>query len=117
MRGGGLSKARHGTERILARSTVQAMTTDQLTPAPKAASPFLPGFRDSRGWGFGVAMVTRRDDVAGCPAAPAGMAASAWWSDPQEELVGVLMVQRLYDPTAAAINAAFWTLAYQAIDD
>jgi hypothetical protein len=30
---------------------------------------------------------------------------------------GVLMVQRLYDPTVAAINADFGTLAYQAIDD
>ena len=32
-------------------------------------------------------------------------------------MVAVLMLQRLYDPTVATINADFWTLAYQAIDD
>jgi len=32
-------------------------------------------------------------------------------------MVAVLMVQRLYDPIVANLNADFWTLAYQAIDD
>jgi len=114
-----LSRRRHGTERILARPTVQAMTTDQLTPAHKAASPFFPGFWDSRGWGFGVSMITRRDDVASVPGRFGwdGGFGTSWSSDPEEDLVGVLMIQRLYDPIVAAIDADFRTLVYQAIDD
>jgi CubicO group peptidase (beta-lactamase class C family) len=114
-----LNFGRHGAERILARPTVQAMTTDQLTPAQKAASPFFPGFWDNHGWGFGVAMITRRDDVAAVPGRFGwdGGFGTSWSSDPQEDLIGILMIQRLYDPTVAAINADFWTLAYQAIDD
>jgi len=41
------------------------MTTDHLTPAQKAASGLVSGFFDSHGWGFGVSVLTRRDDVAG----------------------------------------------------
>jgi CubicO group peptidase (beta-lactamase class C family) len=50
----------HGRERILSRPSVQLMTTDQLTPEQKAASPFFERFWDSRGWGLGLSIVTRR---------------------------------------------------------
>jgi hypothetical protein len=43
------------------------MTTDQLTPEQKAASPFFETFWASRGWGLGLSIVTRRDDVASVP--------------------------------------------------
>lgn len=62
-----LDKGRHGKERILSRPTVELMTTDQLTPEQKAVSGFYPGYFDSRGWGFGVCVVTRRDDVSAVP--------------------------------------------------
>ena len=63
------------------------MTTDQLTPEQKAASGFVPGFCDSHGWGFGVSVVTRRDDVA---AVPGRFGWDGGWarpgtSDPSEE--------------------------------
>gem|GEM_PF-3640510 len=45
--------------------SVEVMTTDHLTPAQKAASGLVSGFFDSHGWGFGVSVLTRRDDVAG----------------------------------------------------
>ena len=35
-------------------------TTDQIIPEQKAVSPFFPGFWESRGWGFGVSVFTRR---------------------------------------------------------
>src|SRR3989442_13885638 len=60
-----LSNGKHGSERILSRPSVETMTTDQLTPEQKAASGLIAGYFDSHGWGFGVAVVTRRDDVAG----------------------------------------------------
>ena len=114
-----LNGGRHGAERILARPTVEVMTTDQLTPAQKAASPFFPGFWDNRGWGFGVSMITRRDGVAAVPGRYGwdGGFGTSWSSDPHEDMVAILMLQRLYDPVVATINADFWTLAYQAIDD
>jgi CubicO group peptidase (beta-lactamase class C family) len=62
-----LDKGKYGSERILSRPSVELMTTDQITPEQKAASDFFPGFWDSRGWGFGLSVVTRRDDLAGNP--------------------------------------------------
>jgi CubicO group peptidase (beta-lactamase class C family) len=114
-----LNGGRHGMRRILARPTVEAITTDQMTEAQKAASPFFPGFWDSRGWGFGVSMTTRRDGTATVPGSYgwAGGFGTCWWSDPHEDLMAVLMVQRLYDGVTAAIGADFCTLTYQAIDD
>src|SRR6266446_2479415 len=63
-----LNHGRHGGERILSRPSVETTTTDHLTPAQKAVSGLVPGYFDGQGWGFGVAVVTRREDVA----APAG---------------------------------------------
>src|SRR5262249_31108014 len=56
-----LRHGRHGGERILSRPAVEVMTADQLTAEQKAASPFVPGFWDTRGWGFGWSVITRRD--------------------------------------------------------
>jgi CubicO group peptidase (beta-lactamase class C family) len=115
-----LNGGKLGKERILSRPTVLAMTADQLTPEQKAVSPFFPGFWDSRGWGFGVSMVTRRDSIASSPGRFGwdGAFGTSWASDPAEEMVCILMIQRLgFGPTPAGIHADFWTLAYQSIDD
>jgi hypothetical protein len=40
------------------------------------------------------------------------------YSDPKEDLVGILMTQRLMDsPEPPRVFRDFWTSAYQAIDD
>jgi hypothetical protein len=40
------------------------------------------------------------------------------YSDPKEEMVGIVMTQRLMDsPVPARVFLDFWTSAYQAIDD
>src|SRR6266567_2180526 len=88
-----LSQGKHGNERILSRLAVETMTTDQLTPEQKAVSGLVPGYFDSHGWGFGVSVVTRRDDVAAVPGRfgwDGGMGTS-WYSDPREEMVTILM--------------------------
>src|SRR5439155_25674448 len=54
-----LAKGLHGRERILSRPSVELMTADHITAEQKAASDFFPGFWDNRGWGFGMAVVTR----------------------------------------------------------
>jgi len=83
-----LNRGTHGSVRILSRSSVETMTTDQLTREQKAQSGLLPGYFDSHGWGFGVAMVTRREDLAGSIGRFGwnGGLGTSWASDPQEEL-------------------------------
>ncbi|WP_437318434.1 serine hydrolase domain-containing protein [Sorangium sp. So ce385] len=114
-----LNQGKHGRERILSRPSVEAMTTDQLTPEQKAASGFFPGYWDSRGWGFGVSIVTRRDDVTASPGRYGwdGGYGTSWSSDPREDLVAILMTQRAGFPLSSPVYLDFWTSVYQAIDD
>ena len=115
-----LGKGQLGPTRILSRPSVELMTTDHVTPEQKAASPFVPGFWDNRGWGFGLSMFTRRDDLASVPGRFGwdGGYGTSGYSDPAEGLVGILMTQRMMDsPNAPGVYLDFWTSAYQAIDD
>ncbi len=113
-----LSRGKHGNERILSRLSVELMTTDQLTPEQKAASSLISGFLDGNGWGFGVSVVTRRDDIAAVPGRYGwdGGLGTSWYSDPREEMVIILMTQCAW-ASPSPPNVYFWTLAYQAIDD
>ena len=114
-----LNNGKHGCERILARPSVETMTTDQLTSGQKAASPF-PGLWDNRGWGFGVCVVTHRDGPAATPGQFGwdGGFGTSWRSDPAEEMVGIVMTQRTFSsPIPPDVILDFWTSAYQAIDD
>jgi len=115
-----LDKGKHGSERILSRLSVELMTTDHITAEQKAASPFFTDFWDNRGWGFGMSIITRRDDVAGVPGRFGwdGGYGTSGYSDPKEDMVAILMTQRVWDsPSAPAVYLDFWTSAYQAIDD
>jgi CubicO group peptidase (beta-lactamase class C family) len=115
-----LKGGKHRNERILSRRSVELMTTDHITPEQKAVSGFFPGFWDSHGWGFGVSIVTRRDDLAATPGRYGwdGGYGTSWYVDPEEELVGILMTQRVWDsPSPPGVLLDFWTSAYQAIDE
>ncbi len=113
-----LSQGKHGNERILSRLSVELMTTDQLTPEQKAASSLISGFLDGLGWGFGVSVVTKRDDIAAVPGRYGwdGGLGTSWYSDPREDMVIILMTQCAWTSPSPP-NVYFWTLAYQAIDD
>jgi CubicO group peptidase (beta-lactamase class C family) len=114
-----LANGRYDGGRILSRPSVELMTTDQLTPAQKAVSGFWPGFFDNCGWGFGVSVLTKRDGVSSVPGRYGwdGGLGTSWWSDPAEDLVGILMTQRMAFPAFSPPYLDFWTCAYQAIDD
>jgi CubicO group peptidase (beta-lactamase class C family) len=115
-----LKGGKHGDQRILSRRSVELMTTDHITPEQKAVSEFSPGFWDSHGWGFGVSIVTRRDDLAATPGRYGwdGGYGTSWYVDPKEELVGILMTQRVWDASGPPVVLLdFWTSAYGAIDD
>jgi CubicO group peptidase (beta-lactamase class C family) len=115
-----LNQGKYDNERILSRLSVELMTTDQLTPEQKAVSGLVPGSFDSHGWGFGVSVVTRRDDIAAVPGRygwDGGMGTS-WYSDPREEIVTILMTQCAWtSPSPPDVCLDFWTSGYQAIDD
>lgn len=113
-----LNKGTLGGERILSRPSVQLMTTDQLTPARRASTgSFL---NDNRGWGFGMSVITKRDDLSAAPGRfgwDGGLGTSGY-SDPSEEMVAILMTQQaMNSPSAPTLYRDFWTSAYQAIDD
>lgn len=114
-----LNRGKLGSIRILSRASVELMTMDHLTPAQKAAAPFLADSWDHRGWGFGVSVVTGRDGIGMNPGRYGwdGGFGTSWANDPSEELVAILMTQRAVYPTASVLYQDFWTLAYQAIDD
>ncbi len=114
-----LNQGQYRGERILSRHSVDTMTNDQLTEAQKAdpGARFILG--DNRGWGFGLSMVTRRDDIAAVPGRFGwdGGYGTSWASDPTEQLVAIFMTQRLWDsPTPQATYRDFWTSTYLAIE-
>jgi len=114
------NQGQHGGGRILSRPSVETMTADHLTPAQKALSGLVPGYFDGHGWGFGVAVVTQREDVA----APVGSygwdggLGTSWRSDPSEDMVTILLTQASWtSPVPPRVSRDFRTAAYQAIDD
>jgi CubicO group peptidase (beta-lactamase class C family) len=113
-----LNGGRLGSERILSRPSVELMTTDQIAPDQKIGSELF--FNDNRGWGFGLAVFTRRDHLHNVPGRFGwdGGYGTSWYSDPKEQLTGILLTQRLMDsPQPPPAMADFWVSAYQAIDD
>jgi CubicO group peptidase (beta-lactamase class C family) len=108
-----------GGKGILSRPSVALMTTDHLTPAQKEGSGLSPGFFDSHGWGFGMSVRTRRDDLesVGTFGWDGGLG-TTWYCDPREDLVLILMTQRSWtSPVQPPIVRDFLTSVYQAIDD
>jgi len=79
--------------RISARPIVELMTTDQLTAAQKAASPFLFGSWDHTGRGMGIAVATAHEGLAWPPGGYGWNGGyGTWWrNDPREEMIGVLL--------------------------
>jgi CubicO group peptidase (beta-lactamase class C family) len=107
----------YGGERVLSRPSVELITTDHLTDEQKAEGEILLG--DGVGWGFGLAVVTGRTGLAspGAFGWDGGFTTSAH-SDPREEMVGILMTQRVAgNEISGNIHRDFWTSTYQAIGD
>jgi CubicO group peptidase (beta-lactamase class C family) len=105
--------------RLLSRPSVEAMTTDQLPPEVKAVARFVPGYWESHGWGFGMAVVTKREGVASSPGQFGwdGGYGTSWASDPREDLTAILMTQVQAYPPLSPVYQDFWTSVYAAIDD
>lgn len=113
-----LNKGRHGSQRLLSRPAVELMTTDQLTPENRIGAELF--FGPGASWGMGNAVVTRRTDLSTTPGRFGwdGGYGTSGHSDPVEDMVGILMTQRMMDsPQPPRVFTDFWTSAYQAIDN
>jgi CubicO group peptidase (beta-lactamase class C family) len=113
-----LNKGRLGQERILSRPSVELMTMDHLTAEQREDASIF--FGDNSSWGFGLAVNIRRDDLSTVPGRFGwdGGIGTSGYSDPTENMVGILMTQRLMDsPEPPGAFLDFWTSAYQAIED
>ena len=105
-----LDQGRFDGGRILSRPSVAAMTTDQLTPAQKAASGFVPGLSEHDGWGSACRLRPPRTDVWPSPGRFGwnGGLGTSWYSDPAEQMVTILMTQRAWasprPPTCASTS-------------
>jgi CubicO group peptidase (beta-lactamase class C family) len=113
--------------RLLSRKTVEAMTTDHLTPE-QHSHPFFDetDFDGSlmwtnKGYGYGVSVRTRQIGLG--PSAGSffwpGALGSTWIADPQEGLMATLMLQLrgAQLPQNSTIALDFWTMIYQAMVD
>jgi CubicO group peptidase (beta-lactamase class C family) len=113
-----LGKGRYGGRRILSRPSVELMTTDQLSEEQKAENFVF--FGGASGWGLGVNVVTRRNDLSAVPGRFGwnGGTGTSFYVDPAEELIGILLTQReMTSPVPPPVFRDFWTCAYSAIED
>jgi CubicO group peptidase (beta-lactamase class C family) len=109
--------------RLLSRKTVELMTTDQLS-ASELEGLGIAGARVFRGNGFGLGVMVQTE-AAGTRGLGSvgkhgwGGAAGTWyWVDPREDLVAVLMIQRMsFGGPPILIARDFETAVYQAIAD
>jgi CubicO group peptidase (beta-lactamase class C family) len=94
--------------RVLSRASVAATTTDQLTPAVKAASEVMPpGYWKDHGWGFGLSVAS--DGRFGWD----GGLGTSWYSDPKRNQLAILMTQRGEFPAFSPVYRDFWSEAFR----
>jgi CubicO group peptidase (beta-lactamase class C family) len=87
-----LDEGVHQNRRLLSEGSVRLMTTNHLTPEQMAGGdPVLGG----RGWGYGVAVATKPDDVSSVPGRYGwnGGYGTFWFNDPNQKLVAIAMTQ------------------------
>jgi CubicO group peptidase (beta-lactamase class C family) len=112
-----------GDARILSRKTVELMASDHLSAAEHDGF----GLRGARvfggnSFGLGVMVQTEQAGYRGLGSVGKngwGGAAGTWyWVDPKEDLVAVLMIQRMsFGGPPIAISRDFETAVYQALAD
>jgi CubicO group peptidase (beta-lactamase class C family) len=106
-----LNKGTFEGQRYLSRKTVELMASDHLGT--------IPGMSAGNGFGLGFA-VSKSPGEAGMMGSPGefnwgGAAGTKFWIDPQEDMIGIFMIQIL--PNTVDYGSAFRVLAYQAVAD
>ena len=108
----------HQGRRLLSAASVREMTRDQLTAEQKAASAgsLFPNFFDTRSWGYGVGIITTPDPVSATPGRYGweGGFGTSWITDPNRDLVAVVMTQSADFLFNGALDQ-FWRTLYAAL--
>ncbi len=103
-------------KRVLSRKTVDLMTMDHMGSIGRASSTLR------RGYGFGLNFAVHADPtLSGLNGSVGeynwgGLAGTSFWIDPQEELIGIYMIQMM-PPRFSNGAGQFKRLVYQAIVD
>ena len=105
-----LNGGRLGDARVLSPESVTLMTTNHIVADEKRESQLFLG--STRGWGFGLSVFTGLDGTFAAPGRFGwdGGYGTSWYSDPQAQLTGILLTQRVMDsPEPPAVFTDFWT--------
>lgn len=112
-----LNKGELDGARLLGPKTVELMTANHLPPA---ILPIAMGAEQMPGLGFGLGFSVMLDVALSGMMGSVGLhswggwAKTHFWVDPQEQIIGILMLQHIYTGSHPAI-ADFRTLVYQAL--
>jgi CubicO group peptidase (beta-lactamase class C family) len=110
-----------GGERLLSRRTVALMASNHIGDLP-----WDRPVSDLRGYRFGLGVRVLDDPAAASTLAArgtfgwAGAFGTNSWIDPVEQMVGIMLIQRMPDQTDTTLRQLFpriQTAAYQALDD
>ena len=114
-----LNKGELDGVRLLGPRTMELMTTNHLPPA---LMPIAMGEEQMPGFGFGLGFSVMMDVAQSGMMGSVGLhgwggwANTHFWVDPQEQLIGILMLQ--YVPSGTyPVTSDFRTLVYQALID
>jgi CubicO group peptidase (beta-lactamase class C family) len=92
-----LNGGKHGNKQILREESVREMTSDHITREQKSASAnkFFPGFFDTQGWGYGLAITTMPDKISTVPGRYGwdGGFGTSFLVDPNRQLISIVMTQ------------------------
>jgi CubicO group peptidase (beta-lactamase class C family) len=99
--------------RVLSEESVRLMTTDRLTPEQRQVSSLFLG--PGGGWGLGMRAPARGPRVDGIPGGFGwdGGTGTAWRSDLDRRLTGILFTQRaMTSPEPPPLARDFWNAVY-----
>ncbi len=105
-----------GRVRILSQASVDLMTANHIQADEKRESKLFLGY--TQGWGFGMSVFIGFDDPQAKPGRFGwdGGYGTSWYSDPQSQLTGILLTQRIMDsPEPPRAFADFWTALNEAV--
>ena len=99
-----------GGDPVLRADLAAAMTSDQLTPAQKAYGGLGPDFFSDKSWGFGQAVLNNGSYGW------AGGFGSTWMVDPANDLIVIVLTQRMFDsPEPPQVHADIQAAAYASL--
>ena len=101
---------------LVSTSTLEAMRTNRLSPEQMADGTEIlgPGW----GWGLGVGVLVGENPYGVRKGAFGwnGGFGTSWFNDPAQDLVAILMTQRVFDgPDPPRLHKDFWRGAYAAL--